>query len=166
MQCQICRKAPATDHIIKIVNNKIRQLHVCRKCAEEKKLNVTNHGSISELLSSLFDEMGVTEEEKIGRIQCPSCGLLFSSFRETGHLGCPECYSAFKAQIKPLLRRIHGSTRHSGKAPLSEGGVYLKRREMQKLHEELEIAIEKEEFEKAADIRDKIRTLESEGSTP
>ena len=86
----------------------------------------------------------------------------YSTFRETGRLGCADCYEAFGAKLKPLLRRIHGSTRHVGKLPAHDGAVVTPQRQVQRLHDELQRAGEREEFERAAEIRDRIKTLERE----
>jgi len=114
---------------------------------------------IADLLAGMVDAMTHTEEERIGHVQCPRCGLLYSSFKETGRLGCSECYAAFQFQLRPLLRRIHGDTRHRGKAPSHGAGSSSGAREIQRLHDELQRAVEREEFEKAAGIRDEIRRL-------
>jgi protein arginine kinase activator len=93
---------------------------------------------------------------------CPRCGLQYSSFKETGRLGCSECYKAFQNQLKPLLRRIHGDTRHRGKSPMRGGAAGAPQRHVQRLHDELQRAVEREDFERAAQIRDEIRRFEAE----
>ena len=95
-------------------------------------------------------------------MQCPRCGLLYSGFRETGRLGCADCYTAFQFQLRPLLRRIHGDTRHRGKRPAGEGEGATRFRQIQRLHDELQRVVEREEFERAAVLRDEIRQLEQE----
>src|SRR5262249_14318379 len=72
---------------------------------------------IADLLAGMVDAMTHTEEERVGHVQCPRCGLQYSSFKQTGRLGCTERYTAFQFQLRPLLLRIHGATRHRGKAP-------------------------------------------------
>jgi protein arginine kinase activator len=86
----------------------------------------------------------------------------YSAF-ETGRLGCSECYTTFRAQLRPLLRRIHGSTKHVGKAPVRDSARVALRREIQRLHEDMQAAIEHEEFETAAELRDRIRVIEAQG---
>lgn len=117
---------------------------------------------IADLLAGMVDSMTHSEEERVGHVVCPRCGLQYSSFKETGRLGCGECYQAFQSQLKPLLRRIHGDTRHRGKAPVRGGAGGTALRAVQRLHDELQRAVEREEFERAAQIRDDIRRLESE----
>jgi protein arginine kinase activator len=164
MQCQICGKAPAIVHYTEIVNDKMTELHVCEKCAEEKGLHGVVGKSkvpISGPLVWMMDSMSSTEEDKVGSVQCPSCGMRYSTFKETARLGCASCYEAFRSQLRPVLRRVHGSTRHSGKSPSKDSAKYARRREIQKLQEELDSAIQQEEFELAAELRDKIRKLEA-----
>lgn len=173
MQCQLCGKRPAIVHFTEIVNNKKSEYHVCEKCAEERGYSVPllkTKFSVGDLLAGMVDQTGVGEEAKVGRVQCPRCGLVYSSFRETGRLGCSECYVTFRTQLRPLLRRIHGSTKHVGKTPRRDTDRVNLRREIQRLHEEMQRAIEREEFETAASLRDQIRAMEEpeaqEGSSP
>ncbi|MFI5370565.1 MAG: UvrB/UvrC motif-containing protein [Candidatus Eisenbacteria bacterium] len=165
MLCQICGKNPASVHFTEIQNNKMSEIHVCDRCAEEKGLQTTvakPKFDIAELIAGLADTMTNTEEERVGRVQCPRCGLLYSSFKETGRLGCSECYQAFQFQLRPLLRRIHGDTRHKGRVPARDGQGVSRSRQLQRMHDELQRAVEREEFEHAAELRDAIRRLEAE----
>jgi protein arginine kinase activator len=166
MQCQLCGKRPAIVHFTEIVNNKKSEYHVCEKCAEERGYSVPllkTKFSVGDLLAGMVDQTGVGEEAKVGRVQCPRCGLVYSNFRETGRLGCSECYATFRTQLRPLLRRIHGSTKHVGKSPRRDSDTRANlRREVQRLHEEMQRAIEREEFETAASLRDQIRAMEGQ----
>jgi protein arginine kinase activator len=167
MQCQLCGKRPAIVHFTEIVNNKKSEYHVCEKCAEERGYSVPllkSKFSVGDLLAGMVDQTGVGEEGKVGRVQCPRCGLVYSNFRETGRLGCSECYGTFRTQLRPLLRRIHGSTKHVGKSPVKDSVRAALRREVQRLHEDLQRAIEREEFEAAASLRDQIRAMEGDAA--
>ena len=164
MQCQLCGKRPAVVHFTEIVNNKKSEYHVCEKCAEERGYHVPllkSKFSVGDLLAGMVDQAGGGEEAKVGRVQCPKCGLVYSNFRESGRLGCSECYATFRSQLRPLLRRIHGSTKHVGKSPARDSERVALRREIQRLHEEMQRAIEREEFEAAAALRDQIREVET-----
>lgn len=167
MLCQSCGKNPASVHFTEMHDNKMTEMHLCEKCVEEKGLHATakqQEFKISDLLAKMVDDMTTTDEERVGRVQCPRCGLLYSGFKETGRLGCAECYTAFQFQLRPLLRRIHGDTRHRGKAPRGGGEGAKRSRQIQRLHDELQRAVEREEFERAAGVRDEIRRLEHEAS--
>jgi protein arginine kinase activator len=96
-------------------------------------------------------------------IKCPSCGFTYQDFKKVGRFGCGECYEAFKKQLDPLLKRIHGSNRHVGKVPLTAGKAVKETTVLQSIKElkaQLEKAVQSEEFETAAKLRDKIRELE------
>jgi len=169
MQCQLCGKRPAVVHFTEIVNNKKSDHHVCEKCAEERGYHVPllkSKFSVGDLLAGMVDQAGQGEETKVGRVQCPRCNLVYSEFKESGRLGCSECYTTFRSQLRPLLRRIHGSTKHVGKAPARDSVRVALRREVQRLHEDLQHAIEHEEFENAAAIRDRIRAMEAQSAGP
>lgn len=168
MLCQVCGKNPATVHFTEIHDNRMTEIHVCERCAEEKGLQgaaTPQKFDIADLLAGMVDTMTSSDEERVGRVQCPRCGLLYSAFRETGRLGCAECYTAFQFQLRPLLRRIHGDTRHRGKVPARDGEGAVRSRQIQRLHDELQRAVEREEFEHAAAIRDEIKRLDAETAT-
>uniref|UniRef100_A0A832MMG6 UVR domain-containing protein n=1 Tax=Eiseniibacteriota bacterium TaxID=2212470 RepID=A0A832MMG6_UNCEI len=165
MLCQICGKNAGTVHITEIHDHRMTELHVCERCAEEKGIHATakkHKFDIADLLAGMADDGTATEEERIGHVRCPRCGLLYSGFKETGRLGCADCYAAFQFQLRPLLRRLHGDTRHRGKVPSRDGEGATRSRHLQRLHDELQRAVEREEFERAAQLRDEIRRLEEE----
>jgi protein arginine kinase activator len=166
MLCQNCHKNPAEVHLTEIQDQRMSEVHLCRACAQDRGLTAvpTTEGkfSIADLLAGMVDKMSTTEEERVGPVQCPRCGMHYSAFKETGRLGCGDCYIAFSSKLKPLLRRIHGSTRHVGKVPSRDGTSFQSVRQLQRLQEDLERAVEREEFERAAELRDRIKELERE----
>jgi protein arginine kinase activator len=169
MLCQICGKTAASVHFTEIHDNKMSEIHVCERCAEEKGLHTParkHKFDIADLLADMVDSMTTTEEERVGHVQCPNCSLLYSQFRETGRVGCAECYNAFKFQLRPLLRRIHGSVDCKAKHPARSGGDLSRARQLQRLHDELQRLVEHEEFERAAAVRDEIRKLQAEPPEP
>ncbi|HBM80298.1 MAG: UvrB/UvrC motif-containing protein [Clostridiales bacterium] len=171
MLCEICNERPATVHITKIINGVKSEFHICEQCARER--NEFNIGSdvtdfvapfsFSNILTGLMDFTGnnpVTyQTEK--HIKCPACGLDFEEFKRTGMLGCSECYHAFADRLEPIIKRIHGNTQHTGKVPRRTGGLIRIKRDTERLKYELKKAIDSEEFEKAAKLRDRIKELEN-----
>src|SRR5258705_2924303 len=158
MQCQICGKRPAVVHFTEIVNNKKSEYHVCEKCAEEKGYHVPlakTKFSVGDLLAGMVEQPGSAEESRVGRVQCPKCGLVYSNFKETGRLGCSECYPTFRSQLRPLLRRVHGSTKHVGKTPVRDAARVALRREGQPRHQDLPKANQRDELESAGAPRDR-----------
>jgi protein arginine kinase activator len=162
MPCQICGKALATVHLTEIENNTTTELHVCEKCAAEKGYHVQDaKGKISLVDQFLQLAAGAGAEE--AQVRCRRCGLSFSEFRRVGRLGCSECYISFQAQLLPILRKVHGGGAHVGKSPARDEDRLKRRRVLERLQEDLERAVRREEYERAAEIRDRLReVLESE----
>jgi len=160
MLCDICGKREATVHLTEIVNEKVTKLHLCEECAREKGQEMEEHFGLSDLLAGLADLGSTATTEVVESIKCPSCGFTYQDFKKAGRLGCSECYEAFKKQLAPLLKRIHGADRHVGKIPVQVGKTVNDARNLQELKMKMEKAIQSEEFEEAARLRDKIRELE------
>lgn len=167
MLCEACGKRPASVHVTKVMNNEKSESHLCQECAHEQgqfgflsQPAVTFHN----ILAGLFDPDTVKSGPPVSQsqVRCENCGLSFGDFRRLGHLGCSECYTTFTSQLESLLRRVHGSTRHKGKVPSGGGREELSRqRRIEQLRQQLELAVEAEEYEKAAALRDQIRALEA-----
>lgn len=166
MQCQECGKKPATLHFTKIVNGEKTEIHLCDSCAREKGEFIpgtANGFSIHNLISGLldFDPKSPSPLNSVNKaIHCEECGMTYTQFSKMGRFGCSSCYNHFAERLDPLLRRIHGNTSHVGKIPKRSAGHIQAQREIEQLKKELLALIEREEFEKAASIRDEIRQLE------
>ena len=163
IMCNECGIRPATVHYTEIVNTSKVTMELCRQCAERKGIEVHKAGKygLGDLVAGLIDSTASAETDKIGMVRCPSCGYNYSDFKKVGRFGCPDCYDAFEPQLVPILRQVHGSTQHDGKAPASTGTRAAAHREMMALRDELSVAIAEEEYEHAAEIRDRIAVLES-----
>ncbi|WP_096438115.1 UvrB/UvrC motif-containing protein [Alteribacter populi] len=170
MLCQECQKRQATLHFTKIINGEKTEFHICDVCAKEKGEHIpgSNSFSIHQLLSGLldFDQSISTHPSSAARqvsenSTCPNCNMNYEQFAEIGRFGCAECYKTFQSKLDPIFKRIHsGNSTHGGKVPKRIGQDLHLHKEIEKLKEELQILISKEEFEKAAEIRDQIRSLE------
>ncbi|MCM8765552.1 MAG: UvrB/UvrC motif-containing protein [Candidatus Omnitrophica bacterium] len=162
MLCDICGKKQATVHVTEIINNQITEMHLCEDCAREKSIQMEQQFGVSDLLAGIAD-LGTTLGEKTKeelKLKCNNCGMTYEDFKKIGRLGCSECYVAFRKNLVPLLKRIHGSIQHLGKAPLKIIKEVKRKSEIDILKEKLQEAIQREEFEEAARLRDKIRELE------
>jgi protein arginine kinase activator len=160
MVCDICGKKEATVHITEIINEKMAKLHLCEDCAREKGAEMEEHFGLSDLLAGLADLGANIEPEIADAVKCNTCGFTYRDFKKMGRLGCSECYEAFKKQLAPLLKRIHGADRHVGKVPLMIGKTVKETRNLQDMKMKLDKAIQAEEFEEAARLRDQIKELE------
>jgi protein arginine kinase activator len=172
MLCQECNERQATLHFTKINNGEKTVLHLCEKCAQEKgETFMFNSGgfSINNLLAGLLNMENTFQPPKQAPIfrqnelQCEKCSMTYQQFIQTGRFGCSHCYETFKEHIKPILKRLHsGNWTHNGKIPKRVGGNLHLRKNIDELKHNLQELIYREEFEKAAEIRDQIRTLENQ----
>lgn len=163
MLCEKCKTNQATVHVERNVNNIKTEYNLCFPCALAINMEMSFDEIIKEFLGSVIElENGKSpegEEEK-PNLTCPGCGMSYQEFREAGKLGCSQCYNAFRQQIDAILKNIHGSGEHLGKVPRSASQTVLNKRELGTLRTKLREAIENEEYEAAAELRDKIRGLE------
>ncbi|MBP7056351.1 MAG: UvrB/UvrC motif-containing protein [Candidatus Omnitrophica bacterium] len=163
MQCDVCGKKEATVHLTEIVNDKVTKLHLCEDCAKDKGTEMEEHFGLGDLLAGLTDLGSAVEPEALSSVKCPFCGFTYKDFKKIGRLGCGECYEAFKVQLAPLLKRIHGAERHVGKVPIMIGKTVKETKTIQDLKSKMEKAIQEENFEEAARLRDMIHELEKKG---
>ena len=152
MMCDECGKKNATVIINSNINGKQISLHLCSSCAADMGLIPFN--GTQGILGSLFD----FDDKEDDRIICPSCGFMLSKFNETGFLGCDKCYQSFESELLPVINSIQGSVHH--KVDISE--IKAQPNKLLQLKEELKQAIDNEEYEKAAQLRDEIKQLEKE----
>jgi len=157
MKCQKCAKA-ATLHITEVISEEqFEELHLCEECAhkylyEPNKIGSPKGGESGSLVES--EEPGLLNRE------CPVCGIKFVEFRNTGRLGCPHDYQEFREELTPLLENIHGEIKHCGKSPRRLPQSKQTQSELTQLRKQLLQAVNKEAYEEAASIRDRIRQLE------
>jgi protein arginine kinase activator len=162
MKCQDCGKKEATVHLTKEINDEKVILNLCQDCAQKRGFRNPLEGvpfPLAEFLASMLSQTQLPKPDKQSQVVCSSCGLSFSDFAQSGRLGCGNCYNTFRSQLNDLLRKIHGSTQHQGKFPRLAPDVMKPLREERYLQDELKKAIQDEDFEKAAQIRDKLKTL-------
>lgn len=164
MICDVCMKKKATVHLTEIVDEQMTELHLCEDCAREKSVQMEQQFGLADLLAGLADFGKQVKDADQVKLQCTNCGLSYDDFRKVGRLGCSQCYSSFHGNLAVLLKKIHGSNKHLGKMPLTMSEATEKKvGTSEDLKEQLLRAIESEDFEKAAELRDKIREFEKKG---
>ncbi len=157
---------PAHVHLTEVVNNKMSTQYLCKSCAGKKGLDPAS-GQGVDVVGFLEQLAGGDQMAETGAASrsCTSCGLTLEGLRETGRLGCPLCYTAFEPGLRRLLNRIHGAARHAGKVYLPPDPAAAERdRRLDDLRRRLRSAVDAEDFERAATLRDQIRELEPAGS--
>lgn len=166
MKCDNCNN-PATVHLTEIKAGKKLEKHLCENCAAQLEGIGTakGHQPINELLTNfVMAHSGIAKEQGL---QCEGCGMTWAEFRQGGLLGCANDYKVFERELAPLIQRAHeGATHHIGKVPTRRGavGVPAKRRgtDVERLRRDLARAVEAEDYERAAKLRDQIRQAEAE----
>jgi protein arginine kinase activator len=165
--CEKCKQRPATVHFTQIINNEKLEQHLCEECSQEYSnisFNFTGDQglSINKFLANLlnYDNNFTKVEQDYQSGRCENCGVTYNQFTQGGKLGCSECYTVFRDRLESLLRRIHGNGLHKGKIPVRTGGNLKIKKEIENLKNELNMLVIREEFEKAAEVRDKIKALE------
>lgn len=160
VKCQFCDK-PATVHLTDIVNKQKREIHLCREHAEQQQILKHQELNLSAILQTLIGQH-VPLTDELARLACPACGIKYMEFRAEGRPGCPHDYQVFRGELEKLFDRIHRSVRHVGKSPRHRGsGPRLS--ELVQLRQQLRRAVEAENYEEAAKIRDLIRQKETIG---
>jgi protein arginine kinase activator len=160
--CQVCKKQPATVHLTEIVKGENKERHLCEQCAQDEGLmpKVQQHVPINEIITGVMLQKSLVQQ--LADLTCPHCKLSFVEFRNTGLLGCPHDYDAFEKALVPLIERAHESaSHHIGKVPRRLGSPLATENDLIRLRRELLRAVDDEQFERAAKLRDRIRNLET-----
>lgn len=165
LACQSCKKRPATVHLTDILpGGEKRERHLCEQCAAQEEVMpkaAQAHVPLDELLAGLV--VGKAAIQQLAELKCPHCGLTFVEFRQNGLLGCPRDYDAFEKALVPLIERAHeGSSHHIGKVPRRLGTPRPTENDLIRLKRRLAKAVEDEQYEEAARLRDKIKVWETQ----
>lgn len=155
--CQICKQREAAVYFTRIVNGFKTKMYVCRQCAGTDGLKI----DLNSLLTGLLALQNAEIEE--GReIKCDRCGMTIDEFNSTGRMGCSKCYEVFYEPMQALLNRIQGNTHHCGKNPNKAESRQTNELQIEQLKQELSDCIKNEAYERAAEIRDRIKLLQME----
>jgi protein arginine kinase activator len=140
------------------------ELHLCESCAQQYIANGNEAESDEQegFAVKLPDVSGEADLEELDQLVCPNCGITFREFRSQGRLGCPQEYIAFARELMPLLENIHGETQHTGKIPKRAPDASQRQYRLIKMRNQLRTAVEEEQYEEAARLRDEIQKLENE----
>lgn len=169
MLCQNCKKNEATTHIKRVINGEATQSHLCSACAQNLGYN-NFFDDFSFNLPSLFsgffeDNLLPFSESRLDR--CETCGCCFDDIIKTGSVGCANCYDKFYSKLLPSIQRIHGKVKHAGSVPenVPEPTVPKEKTQEEKINDlenEMAKAVEEQNFERAAILRDEIKRMKGE----
>ena len=149
----------ATVHLTEIVNGQMKKIDLCEECAKEKGVTDPQGFALADLLLGLgaSSEMDSAGSE----LECSTCGFTQADFKKTGRLGCSTCYTVFSEPLEGMLKQMHKGTQHIGKVPKALRAQLDISKQRDQLNEQLQKAIEMENYEEAARLRDHLKELES-----
>jgi len=158
MLCERCKKNVATVHLTEINKGEKIERHLCEQCSKDEGYTIKSHVSLQDLLTAFISAHG--DAGALAEKSCSDCGLTYLDFRNEGRLGCPNDYEVFREALDPLLERIHGSLEHTGKFPTKVGESERRQRDLMDLRRRLRQAVEREDYEQAAKLRDLLKEKE------
>ncbi len=166
MFCDECHKNIASVFITQVENSNVVKKRLCEDCARQMMMP----GSAIEFLAMIPQagplELGLdsleVEDLKSDILVCSQCGTTISDLKETGRLGCPECYETFSEPLTAMFRELQYGDLHVGKIPNRCSVSVQMRRRLADLRNRLRELVESEDFEVAAEVRDEIKSLETQ----
>ena len=161
MLCCICKEKEATVHLTQIEGEVLHKVDLCEECAKQKGVNDPTGFSLADLLMGLGVSSEMEKASGNNDLKCPNCGHTQADFKKTGRFGCSECYATFAEGLEALLKTMHKDVRHIGKSPSARREIRERQQELKTLNAELARAIETENFELAAQLRDQIKQVQA-----
>jgi protein arginine kinase activator len=159
MICCICKEKEATVHLTQIAGDKVQKVDLCEECAKQKGVNDPAGFSLADLLLGLGASQEIEQSAGGTAVKCPKCGFTQADFKKSGRLGCAQCYTTFSEGLEGLLRTMHKGTRHAGKVPRALGQSRDLSDRLKLLQKNLAQAVQEEDFEQAARLRDEIKQM-------
>jgi protein arginine kinase activator len=168
MLCEDCHENEAEVLVTEVdAEGSLKEKHLCKACASKKGYLLDKEKPLLQMFNEFLKEYGEGEEGEGGEggkkdeeFRCSVCGMSWAEFRSIGRFGCEKCYHEFGDRVEKLISRIQGTSQHVGrKASQDENTVSLEM-EKKRLRQQLAKAIQHEEYEKAAKIRDDLRKYE------
>ncbi len=166
MKCQKCGINEATTHIKQIINGHKSEIYLCPQCANEENAIPSFKSVFDNDFDNLFSNFWGTSASVLNQAPnetiCKTCGTTLRDIQSRGKLGCSDCYAVFERLLQRPLKEIHGSCTHTGKLPKRAAKGLRLDSEIDKLKDELSRAVLDQNFEKAAELRDKIKEMEQQ----
>lgn len=170
MLCQVCQKREAEVHIQEVIGSTKSVLHLCSECAKSNNLDDQEDNGLKLAalayklaVENLQEDLPAAAPEASSETVCPRCGTTSSEFGATGRLGCATCYTVFDNALRTLLHSMHAGLKHCGKLPTDRAGRpdpgAPERESLLELERELSRAVNAENYERAAELRDRIRRV-------
>ncbi len=161
MKCEMCNVNEATIYLKQVVDGDEKELFVCEECANKHKVELPSSIGLGDFLFGVgvSSQPLVVEKEEKSEKSCPHCHLRLSDLNKKSRVGCEHCYEVFADELKPMLESMQKGFVHSGKVPVSERYAI----KIRQLEQNMARAIERQDFEQAAVIRDNIMAIKESG---
>lgn len=164
MDCDNCGN-PAKVHLTQLVGGKVKKVALCDECAQQKGVtDPTGFALADMLLGDKPGSMAVAPAPAVSGRSCPTCGFTMSDLKKVRRFGCGDCYRTFREEVTQMIRGMHKGGMHSGKVPDGLMEVHQRNMRLEDLRSRLERAVNAENYEEAAGLRDEIRQLETEAA--
>jgi len=162
MLCDVCKENQATIRLISVVDGQKTERHLCTSCVTKQKLQLRTEG-VQNILSAFISNNVGKKASRNPDLRCSGCGMRFDDVVHLAKMGCAQCYQDFSEQLKPMLLRMHGGLRHTGRVPQNADVSMKAQRRIEQIRREMDMAVVVEDFELAATLRDEIKELEIKG---
>ncbi|WP_250277782.1 UvrB/UvrC motif-containing protein [[Clostridium] colinum] len=156
MLCEKCKNNNATIKYTQNINGLKVDYNLCDYCFNKIK---NNNNFIDNFFNSFFSS-NIFADEYEKNYRCNVCGNTFEKLKNTGKVGCSNCYNVFRDKIDIMLNNIQEKNVHIGKNPKNLETYKPSVDTIKLLKQKLNIAVEKENYEEAIKIRDKIKEIE------
>ena len=174
MLCEKCKKRTATVFYNENINGKARSYSLCGECAAKLRekgdlQDITSMtGSFADPFLAMHDDLfggffGIPSIKSVStEKKCTGCGSTYADISQSGKVGCPDCYEAFRSELARMIQSVHGTTSHTGAVPARHRAKQERAELLKKKKQELQEAVAKEDYESAARLRDEVRALQAE----
>ncbi|MEM1085253.1 MAG: UvrB/UvrC motif-containing protein [Verrucomicrobiota bacterium] len=166
MKCDMCDK-PAKVHLTQLVGGKVKKVALCDECAQQKGVTDPTGFALADMLlggkGSPVPTLTPLPSEGSAR-SCPQCGFTMEDLKKVRRFGCGACYPVFRDEVNQMVRGMHKGASHCGKVPDGLMEMHQRNLRLEELRSRLEQAVNAENYEEAAGIRDEIRQLETEAA--
>ena len=164
MLCNVCEKNEAKVHLTQMVEGKIRKVDLCESCAKDKGIDDPTGFSLADVLTGMeaVQKPQASSSEPSSSVECDFCGYTQAEFKKTGRLGCSHCYEVFEEGLEQVFKTMHRGVRHTGKVPEKLRSSKELQDRSRDLQSRLDEAVEKEDFEEAAVLRDELKVVRDE----
>ena len=171
MKCEKCNQNEAAFFYQQQINGHATKMALCHACAQEAGL-LQESDPLSLLLGGFPTHTLHTARPRSAGAACPACGATFAQIANDGRVGCAACYEAFRERLAPSIRAMHGNATHTGRVPAAKAAAKTAPPDTaapvskaDALRAALQEAVANEEFERAATLRDELRTLQAKEDT-